>query len=62
MKPISKKELLLLIQEALEEDRLADPQKIFQRMIDEKLIDINGLPIQRERKLYISNREPEHES
>jgi len=59
---MSKKELLLVIRRSLEEDRRSGPEQTFQRMIDEGLINADGQPAQRDRKLFVSkDRDPEPE-
>ena len=59
---MSKKDLLLVIQRSLEEDRRSGPEKTFQRMVAEGLINADGQPVQRERKLFVSkDRAPEPE-
>lgn len=55
---MSKEELLKIIREGLDEDH-RDPEQAFARMVAEGLIDTEGRPIHRERKLIIGNREPE---
>jgi hypothetical protein len=55
---MDKEDLLLIIKKSLEEDRLA-PEIVFQRMIDDELIDADGKPIQRKRRLIFGDRPPE---
>jgi hypothetical protein len=55
---MSKQDLLLVIQQSLDEDRRT-PEETFQRMVAEGLIDADGHPVQRERKLVFGNRSPE---
>jgi hypothetical protein len=59
---MSKKELLLVIRESLEEERRSGPEQTFQRMVEAGLINADGQPAQRERKLFVSkDRAPEPE-
>ena len=59
---MSKKELLLTIQQSLDEDRRNGPAMTFQRMVSEGLIDSDGRPLERERRLLVSkDRVPEPE-
>ncbi len=55
---MSKKELLAVIRESLAEDR-RKPEEAFQRMVRDGLIDADGRPLPRERKLVFSDRGPE---
>lgn len=55
---MNKEDLLMVIRQSLEED-FRNPEQAFQRMVAEKLIDADGQPIERERKLIYSNRPSE---
>lgn len=52
---MDKQELLSIIRQALEED-FKSPEKTFQRMVKDGLIDSEGQPVERERRLIFSDR------
>ena len=56
---MSKKDLLFLIDKGIAEDR-KNPEAAFQRMVKDGLIDKDGRPVQRERRLNFNvRRDPE---
>ena len=55
---MSKEQLLEIIKQHLDEDR-ANPEGCFRRLVEDKLIDEDGKPVQRERRLIFGNRDPE---